>query len=323
MSMLQTESIRTGRRETLLEVAPDVAGEQIVMVNVYFVGEPGAVDRGWSLVDTGMPYCTERILRAAAARFGPRSRPVSIILTHGHFDHVGAVRELAELWDVPVFAHELEMPYLTGKSSYPMPDPTVGGGAMAWLSPLYPRGPIDLGRHIHPLPPDGGVPGMPDWLWVHTPGHAPGHVSLFRDQDRLLIAGDAFVTVRQESALAVLMQRTEIHGPPAYFTQDWEKAKKSVEVLAGLEPEVAATGHGLPVRGEMLRQGLQKLARDFDRMARPADGRYVRQPAIFYSEGVVSVPPPVVPASIRWGALGLAAIGTFWAARRLRARIPK
>ena len=42
---------------------------------------------------------------------------------------------------------------------------------------------------------------MPGWRWVHTPGHTAGHVSLFRDADRTLIAGDAFVTTKQESAL--------------------------------------------------------------------------------------------------------------------------
>src|SRR4051812_29789160 len=67
-------------------------------------------------------------------------------------------------------------------------------------------------------PADGSVPALPSWRAIHTPGHAPGHVSLFRESDRLLLAGDAFVTTKQESAVAALLKPRVIHGPPAYFT---------------------------------------------------------------------------------------------------------
>jgi glyoxylase-like metal-dependent hydrolase (beta-lactamase superfamily II) len=263
------------------------------IVNVLFVGPPGAGDREWVLVDAGLYGSADRIADAAAALFGRYSRPAAIVLTHGHFDHVGALRPLAERWDAPVWAHELELPYLTGRSSYPPPDPTVGGGAMARLSGLYPRRPVNLSGRVRALPADGAVPGLPGWRWIHTPGHAPGHVSLFRDADRTLIAGDAFVTTKQESMLAVLAQRKAIHGPPAYFTPDWGEARRSVERLAALEPEVAVTGHGLPMRGAPLRDGLARLARDFDRLAVPEHGRYVHRPAVADARGVVSVPPPV------------------------------
>ncbi|PEE06030.1 MBL fold metallo-hydrolase, partial [Bacillus pseudomycoides] len=61
--------------------------------------------------------------------------------------------------------------------------------------PSFPNQGIDLGKYIHELPLDGSVPHMPEWRWVHTPGHTPGHISLFRKTDHFLIAGDAFVTV--------------------------------------------------------------------------------------------------------------------------------
>ena len=80
-----------------------------------------------------------------------------MILTHGHFDHIGSARSLCETWDVPIYAHTDEMPYLTGDMAYPPPDPTVGGG-MAFLSPLYPRGPVDLRPYVRTLPADGSVP---------------------------------------------------------------------------------------------------------------------------------------------------------------------
>lgn len=277
--------------DALREVAPGVACLMQPIVNVYFIGEPGAGDRAWVLVDAGLPGTAGQIARAAAARFGPDARPAAIVMTHGHFDHVGALRALAERWDAPVYAHRLELPYLTGRSPYPPPDPTVGGGAMATLSPLYPRGPIDLGGRARALPDDGSLPDLPGWRAIHTPGHSPGHIALFREGDRTLLAGDAFVTTRQESAIAALTKPEEMHGPPAYFTPDWVAARRSVEALAALRPEVAATGHGRPMRGEPLREALEALARDFDWVAVPERGRYVAQPAVMDENGVVSVPP--------------------------------
>jgi glyoxylase-like metal-dependent hydrolase (beta-lactamase superfamily II) len=272
-------------------VSDDLAYLRTVMVNVYFVGPPDAADREWVLIDAGMPGSADRIARAAGARFGPGSRPAAIVLTHGHFDHVGALEALAERWDAPIYAHPMELPFLTGRSSYPPPDPSVGGGLVSALSWSYPRGPIDLGDRVKPLPEGGSVPGLPDWRWVFTPGHTPGHVALFRDADRTLIAGDAIVTTRQESATAVMAQRRELHGPPGYFTPDWASAARSVATLAALEPEVVATGHGEPLRGGAVRADLADLARDFHRRAVPRHGRYVNRAAEADGNGVVSIPP--------------------------------
>jgi glyoxylase-like metal-dependent hydrolase (beta-lactamase superfamily II) len=274
-------------------VSTDVAYLRTVFVNLFLYGRPAAPSGSWVLIDAGIPGSAPWILGAAEERFGPGSRPAAIILTHGHFDHVGALHTLLEKWDVPVFAHRLELPYLTGHSSYPPPDPTVGGGAMATMSRFYPRGPFNFEGQVQPLPADGSVPGMPGWRWIHTPGHSPGHVSLYRDSDRTLIAGDAFVTTKQESAIAAWTYRPEIHGPPAYFTPDWDAARRSVEKLAALKPLRVATGHGPPMEGNEMLQALQRLAREFDRLAVPRTGRYVREPAIMDETGVVAVPPAV------------------------------
>ncbi|MEH7238738.1 MBL fold metallo-hydrolase [Bacillus sp. JJ1562] len=256
-----------------MQVLPDLYCHTIQIVNFVLVGEPGTSD--FVIVDAGMPGSAEEIIAVCEERFGKDSRPKAILLTHGHFDHVGAIIELVEHWDVPVYAHELEMPFLTGQKSYPEPDSTVEGGMVAKMSPLFPNEPIQLGSHVEKLPADGTVPHLPEFRWLHTPGHTPGHVSFFRDEDRALIVGDAFVTVRQEFLYKVITQEQEISGPPRYLTTDWQEAKKSVEILSGLKPNVAVTGHGLPMTGELLQESLDRLVRDFDQIAIPDYGRYV------------------------------------------------
>lgn len=148
---------------------------------------------------------------------------------------------------------------------------------VAKMSPMFPNEPINLGDHVQTLPHDGSIPHMPGFRWIHTPGHSPGHVSLFRDEDRALIAGDAFVTVRQDSLYKVLTQELEVTGPPRYLTTDWKAAKESVIKLEALKPTVAVTGHGLPLSGELLANTLGKLVREFDTIAVPDYGKYVNK----------------------------------------------
>ena len=292
------------RAETpaLQAIVPGVTGWRNVFVNLYYVWPQDQEGAGapWVLVDAGLPASADYIHQHAAELFGPDNPPQAIILTHGHFDHVSALPDLLQAWpDVQVYAHRLELPYLNGRSSYPPPDPTVGGGGMATMSFLYPKKPLDLGSRVEALPDDGSVPFLPDWQWLHTPGHTPGHVSFFREGDRTLLAGDAFTTVKGESMLATWTQKQEVHGPPAYFTPDWEAARTSVERLARLAPEVAATGHGIAMLGDELRQQLQDLVENFRQKAVPAHGRYVKQPAVADASGVLSVPPPVVSSWVK------------------------
>ncbi|WP_080848571.1 MBL fold metallo-hydrolase [Cytobacillus gottheilii] len=246
----------------------------VQIVNVCFV-VTNAADGDWVLVDAGMPKSEEKIIDAAEELFGKGAKPKAIILTHGHFDHVGAIIDLVEKWSVPVYAHELELPYLTGQQNYPEPDSSVEGGLIAKMSPLFPHEGINIGSHVHSLPADGTVPLMSEWKWIHTPGHTPGHISLFRENDKTLIVGDAFVTVKQESLYKVLTQEQEISGPPKYLTTDWDAARSSVETLQKLDPYVAITGHGIPMAAAELEENLLKLVQDFDSIAIPEHGKYV------------------------------------------------
>jgi glyoxylase-like metal-dependent hydrolase (beta-lactamase superfamily II) len=252
-------------------VAAGVVGLHILFVNVFGIA---ASEGGWVLVDCGLPHSAFYVKNWVASNFNGQP-PVAIVLTHGHFDHVGGCAELASEWHVPVYAHKLEFPFLTGKEKYPSPDPGVGGGLMSRLSPMYPRGPVDISEHLRPLHEDGSVPSLPGWRWIHTPGHTAGHVSLFREEDRLLLVGDAFCTANQQSALSMTRQTPELAGPPAYYTPDWVGAKASVEKLAALHPLVLAPGHGQPMAGDDIPEKLELLARDFELIAMPEHGKYV------------------------------------------------
>ena len=293
------------------EIAPGIVWIRTSFVNAYFVGEPGGK---WAVVDTGLAGFGGKLIAAAEKRFGPSSRPEAIFLTHGHFDHAGNARLLADHWGVPVYTHRLELPYLTGRSDYPTPDPTVGG-AIAMLSRVLPSGSRNLGRRLRTLTPDselsgdgvssGAVPGMDGWFWVSTPGHAPGHVSYYRRSDRALIAGDAVVTLNMDSYLDLLVTHTQelgVGGAP--FISDWQQYRQSVVDLAELSPSVLASGHGIPLTHGEVASDLERFSKTFPA---PPRGRYVAEPAHTDERGVDWLPPK--PADPFLYLLGLAGIG--------------
>lgn len=263
-------SVHDGKTRT---AAPDVHYYTNQIVNVIFIALPFGE---WVLIDAGMPKSGDKIIKAAEVLFGANKPPLAIILTHGHFDHVGSIVELIDKWDVPVYAHPLEFPYLSGEEAYPEPDTSVEGGLLAKMSSMYPHEPVDIREVLLPLPVNGIMPYLPGWKWIHVPGHSPGQVAFYREEDKLLISADAITTVKADAMYKVLAEKEEVCGPPVYFTTDWKAAHKSFKSISLLLPRVMIPGHGSAMEGEDLEQGLAHLFSNWKKLAVPEEGKWVK-----------------------------------------------
>jgi len=237
-------------------------GRGLTGANVYLVRS----GPGWVLIDAAWPHRAQLIKAAAEWLFGPGARPAAIVLTHIHPDHSGSAMELARMWDLPVYVHPAELVAASGEYL-----PEYGNPLDRWLiAPvlrLLPRRMVEASRSRNSLEgiarafdPAAGVPGLPDWQAVPTPGHTPGHVAFFRGTDRVLITGDAVLTVNLNSLPELLAGQHQVSGPPYISTWDWPAAKRSVAALARLTPDLLACGHGRPVAGPRAAAGLASLA---------------------------------------------------------------
>jgi len=270
-----------------IKVSPDVcrefasgvycleAGKGFDRSNVYFVRSGSS----WVLIDAASPHFGGVIQRAAETMFGAGARPASILLTHDHPDHAGSARELAHLWRCPVYVHPDELPIATLDDMATVD--RYGNPIDHWIVlPLLRRMPhqrveamfaeSNLNGIVQTFDPRAGVPDLPDWKCIPAPGHTPGHVAFFRPSDRVLIAGDALLTIDLNSVWGSLLwglrlNRPKVSGPPWYSTWDWQAAKESVSALAQLEPRVLATGHGVPLSGDTVARELRAFADHFCR----------------------------------------------------------
>ncbi len=238
------------------EIAPDVyliGPSGRTQTNAYLVRDGSS----WVLVDAGWENDGPRIQAAARSLLGPGRTPSAILLTHAHPDHDGSARELARAWGCPVLAHHAEIPLATGDFAAMR---RFAGPLDRWLVlPLMRaiggrrREAILAGSSlagiVQPLQPGGGIPGLESWEWIHTPGHTPGHVAFVRARDRVVISGDAILTLKVNAWAGLLRQEQGLSGPPWYTTWDPEAATASIGGIADLEPSVLAGGHGLPLAG--------------------------------------------------------------------------
>ena len=152
----------------------------------------------------------------------------------------GSALRLARIWDCKVYMHPDELPIASGDFAAmqacagPL-DHFVVLPLMRMMGTRRREAVLarsSLSEVARAFEPGAGVPGLPDWECVPTPGHTPGHVSYFRTRDRVLISGDALMTLKVNSWSGLLLQRPGLSGPPWYTTWNRHAAKESVEVLA-------------------------------------------------------------------------------------------
>jgi glyoxylase-like metal-dependent hydrolase (beta-lactamase superfamily II) len=216
----------------VIEVTAGVFQLSLLWSNTFLI-EAGD---GLALVDAGMRWDAGVILRSAGRLGWPRRPVKAIVLTHGDLDHLGAMSRLVEVTGAPVIAHRAEMPLIAARGWRP----TVArsglmrlGGALYGLAlrVVLPTGPVTVNQPVE----DGDeLPG--GFRVVHTPGHTPGHISLYHPGKRVLIAGDAIIN------------RGRLSGPAGLFTPDMAQARASMRRLAELDVEAAGFGHGPPLR---------------------------------------------------------------------------
>lgn len=307
---VRPEQVRAlGSRASLEEVAPGVhrlrTGRLLGETNVHLV----AAGASWALVDTAWPSRAPAIRAAAEALFGPGARPAAVLLTHVHPDHCGAAYTLARSWGLPVHVHPAEVPQAAG-GIRPGAENPIDRWVLGPLLRLLPRrltGRRDpLADVVTPFDPGDAVPGLPGWRCVATPGHTPGSVAFFRPADRVLLTGDAVLTVDTNSTRGLGRGRQGAFGPPWVSTWDWTRAGESVARLAELEPAVLTPGHGRPLTGPGTAVELRALA---ERMARPlrATEGFFRE--VRYSAPGVYRPPPAAYRRMQWLAHVLTRLG--------------
>jgi hydroxyacylglutathione hydrolase len=215
-------------------------------MNVYFLAEDGGVVQ----FDAGSKAMT-KAARAAAAELGGLRR---VVLGHAHADHRGTAPSLG----APVFCHPDEVADAESDSPIaPYMDLSqLPVTPVRWIYPFLLRrwdgGAVRIDGTVSEGDEVGG------FRVLHFPGHAPGLIGLWRESDRVAIVSDVVYLV--DSARLKPLPAGEASVPHPAWAWDHAKAKESVRRLAALEPKVVCAGHGAPLRGENLRETLERAA---------------------------------------------------------------
>lgn len=180
------------------EIATDVHYLAVRGSNVFFVRSGSS----WVLIDAGWGNSGPSIREAAESLFGTDARPVSILRTHTHPDHCGSAAELVRGWGLQVYVHpddlSLALSDLAAIRAFTNPLDRWIILPMRRIMGQKRREAILAGSSLRGIAevfePEAELPGLPDWKYIPTSGHAPGHVAFFRRQDRVMITGDAILT---------------------------------------------------------------------------------------------------------------------------------
>jgi glyoxylase-like metal-dependent hydrolase (beta-lactamase superfamily II) len=205
-------------------------------------------DKGMIMADGGAPKKAKEFTKATE-KIGINTHDIKlIILTHGHWDHIGSVKEIKEVTGAKIALHHLEKEWLE-KSLKPMPPGVTTWGhtlgkIMTVLLPLIsiPRTNVDVVIGNEGLLLDGyGIPGKV----IHTPGHSPGSVSI------LLETGEAFVG-------DMAMNKFPLRFSPGLpiFAEDPVKLNESWKLLLDQGVKMIYPSHGEPFSVDVIRKAI-------------------------------------------------------------------
>jgi glyoxylase-like metal-dependent hydrolase (beta-lactamase superfamily II) len=219
-------------------------------MNVYFLEDGDGVVQ----FDAGTKAMVKPA-RAAAEELGGLKK---VVLGHGHADHRGTAPSMG----VPVYCHPDEV---ADAESAPAVDSYMEISALPALR----------ARLVYPLLLrrwDGGPVGIEGTVSegdriagfevVDFPGHAHGLIGLWRESDRLALVSDVVYLI-DSVKLGKPLPPGEASVPHPAWAWNHDKAKESVRKLAALEPATVAAGHAPPLRGENLREALERAAEKY------------------------------------------------------------
>lgn len=190
------------------------------------------------LIDTGMPGQFDQIRLEMEKQGVSFDKLKTIIITHQDLDHIGSLPDILKKspHEIKVYAHKLDQPFIEGEAHLLKSDParmstSEWASLPEFLRFIYTNPP--KAKVTHSLDDGQELPIFGGIKIIHTPGHTPGHISLYLKESKALIMGDAMI-----------ISNGILRGPVEQTTLDMEMAKASLKKLLGLDVANVICYHG-------------------------------------------------------------------------------